>query len=335
MSGGFCAYHETFTAPNGVVATYQVMPDLTGTTGCGNSTDLGNTTSVLSHELSETITDAEVGFATVNGPPLAWYDPTNGEIGDICNADQGTFVGGDGVTYTIQQQFSNVASACIVTRAVVVDDFSISASPASLSVTQGASGSSTISTAVTSGSAGTVSLTVSGTPAGATATLVPTSVTAGPAFDVDHQLGHRRRGQLHRHGDRHRGRRDPLHHVALTIIVPVVNDFSIGASPASLSVTQGASGSSTIGTAVTSGSAGTVSLTVSGTPAGATATLVPTSVTAGGGSTLTINSGTAAAGSYTVTVTGTEGAVTHSTTVALTIIVPVVNDFSIGAVRRR
>jgi hypothetical protein len=59
------------------------------------------------------------------------------------------------------------------------NDFSIDTAPSSVSVTQGSSGSSTISTAVTSGSAETVSLSASGAPAGATATLTPTSVTAG------------------------------------------------------------------------------------------------------------------------------------------------------------
>ena len=113
VAGGFCAYHGTFLR-NGSAVTYQVMPDLTGTTGCGNSNDLGNTTSVLSHELTETITDPNVGLATVVGPPLGWYDTTNGEIGDICNAQQGTFVGTDAVTYTVQAEFSDVRNDCIV-----------------------------------------------------------------------------------------------------------------------------------------------------------------------------------------------------------------------------
>jgi hypothetical protein len=101
--------------------------------------------------------------------------------------------------------------------------------------------------------------------------------------------------------------------------VAPANDFSISASPASLSLVQNTSGTSTISTAVTAGSAGTVSLAVSGVPAGATASVNPTSVTAGGSSTLTVNAGTAAAGSYTITVTGTEGTVSHATTVALAV----------------
>jgi hypothetical protein len=50
----------------------------------------------------------------VIGAPLAWYDPNNGEIGDICNAQQGSIVGGNGVTYTVQKEWSNAKGACIV-----------------------------------------------------------------------------------------------------------------------------------------------------------------------------------------------------------------------------
>src|ERR1700738_3076334 len=67
---------------------------------------------------------------------------------------------------------------------------------------------------------------------------------------------------------------------------PPPNDFSISASPTSVTVVQGASGSSTISTATISGSAETVTLSVSGAPSGVTATFSPTSVTSGGGATL-------------------------------------------------
>jgi hypothetical protein len=58
-------------------------------------------------------------------------------------------------------------------------DFSIGANPTSLSLADGNSGVSTISTAVKAGSAATVNLSVGGAPAGATASLSPNSVTAG------------------------------------------------------------------------------------------------------------------------------------------------------------
>lgn len=104
----------------------------------------------------------------------------------------------------------------------------------------------------------------------------------------------------------------------------VGNDFSISANPSSVSSVQGGAGvSTTIGTAVTSGSAQTVSLSISGLPAGATASFNPTSVTAGGSSTLTLTAGaTTPAGTVNLTVTGTGTSATHTTSVTWTITQP-------------
>jgi hypothetical protein len=115
VSGGFCAYHGTFNGTKGEIY-YGVLPDMSAgsgcDTGCGSSTMFNNMTSVSSHEMIEAVTDAEVGLATVVGAPLAWYDSTNGEIGDICNAQQGTVAG-----YTVQKEFDNATSTCIVSKA--------------------------------------------------------------------------------------------------------------------------------------------------------------------------------------------------------------------------
>ena len=97
------------------------------------------------------------------------------------------------------------------------------------------------------------------------------------------------------------------------------NDFSIAASPTSLTVTQGAATATTISTAVTAGVAETIDLSVSGVPAGASVSFSPVAINAGGSSTLTVNSGTAAPGVTTLTVTGTEGSMTHTTSVTLTV----------------
>ncbi len=108
----FCAYHNTFVH-NGVNVYYGVMPDQGGACAGGCGTDpvlFNNLTSVSSHELIESVTDAAVGLATAVAAPLAWYDSTNGEIGDICNGQQGSIAG-----YTVQQEWSNKSGACIVT----------------------------------------------------------------------------------------------------------------------------------------------------------------------------------------------------------------------------
>ncbi|KAJ3028955.1 UNVERIFIED_CONTAM: hypothetical protein HDU68_000482 [Siphonaria sp. JEL0065] len=116
----FCAYHGTIDISSLNKGTkylfYGVMPDQGGSCagGCGsNSQTVNNMFSVASHELAEAVTDPGVGLATANASPLAWYDATNGEIGDICNAQQGTTMGGDGVTYVIQKQWSNSDGACV------------------------------------------------------------------------------------------------------------------------------------------------------------------------------------------------------------------------------
>ncbi len=115
----FCAYHGTVASVPGFGEVYYgVHPDMEPGSGCefgcgAAATAFGNYTQVASHELVETITDAEVGLAAVVGPPLAWYDPNFGEIGDICNDQNAQMVGGDGVTYDVQTEFSNSQNDCI------------------------------------------------------------------------------------------------------------------------------------------------------------------------------------------------------------------------------
>lgn len=116
VAGGFCAYHGTISY-NGSYVYYGVLPDMSAgsgcDTGCGTGTAFGNQTSVASHELVESITDAAVGKATTFASPLAWYDPNNGEIGDICNGQQASKVL-NGSTYTVQKEWSNAHGTCFV-----------------------------------------------------------------------------------------------------------------------------------------------------------------------------------------------------------------------------
>src|SRR5437016_2994982 len=99
-------------------------------------------------------------------------------------------------------------------------------------------------------------------------------------------------------------------------------DFTLSASPTSLSVTQGSSGSTTISTSVSGGFNSAISLSTSALPAGVTATFNPTSIAApgSGSSTLTFSAGsTATTGTSNVTVTASGGGITHTVTIALTI----------------
>jgi hypothetical protein len=105
---------------------------------------------------------------------------------------------------------------------------------------------------------------------------------------------------------------------------PPPPDFSVSASPSSLTVAQGSSGTSTITVGSLNGFSSAVTLSASGLPSGVTASFSPNPITPPPGgsaaSTLTLNAAAGAAtGTSTVTVTGTSGATTHSTAINLTV----------------
>lgn len=100
---------------------------------------------------------------------------------------------------------------------------------------------------------------------------------------------------------------------------PGTPDYSLSASPGTLSVTRGATGSSSIAITRTDGFTGTVALSAGGLPAGVTASFSPASAT-GASSTVTFTaSSTATTGTANVTITGTSGTLSRTTTVALTV----------------
>ena len=101
---------------------------------------------------------------------------------------------------------------------------------------------------------------------------------------------------------------------------PPTNDFSVSVTPGSAAVNPGAATTASVKTAVTSGSAQSVSLSVSGAPAGVTASVSPTSVSAGGTATLSVSTTSAAVpGSYPLTITGAAGSTSHAATFTLTV----------------
>src|SRR5205807_2272247 len=208
------------------------------------------------------------------------------------------------------------------------NDFSISASPTSLSLVQGTSGSISISTAVTSGTAGTVSLAVSGVPSGASAALNPGSVTAGGSATLNVSAGSAAAGTYTLTVTGTEGSVTHPTTVQLTVTAPNPN-FTISASPGSLSLVQGTSGSSTI-SAPEGASRDTINLAVSDPPSGASASVAPTSICAVGSATLHVSAVCASTALFRSTVTGTEGSVTHPTAVQLTVTAPSPN-FTISA----
>jgi regulation of enolase protein 1 (concanavalin A-like superfamily) len=106
--------------------------------------------------------------------------------------------------------------------------------------------------------------------------------------------------------------------VSVTPGPPPAASFTLTASPGSVSLAQGSSGTSTITIAPQNGFSGNVTLAASGLPSGVAASFSPNPATSTSQLTLTASSA-ATTGTVSVTLTGTSGSVTSSTTLALTV----------------
>jgi subtilase family serine protease len=206
-------------------------------------------------------------------------------------------------------------------------DFSVSASPTSLSPNVNASSSSTITLAAVNGYSGNVTLSAAvtvGSPSGLTLTQpaspsgVPSTATLGVTANTP---GSYTVTVTATDGT--------ITHTAPVTVNVAAPDFSVSASPTSLTPNVNASVSSTITLGALGGYGGNVTLSASvtaGSPSGLTLTQ-PTSPT-GVPSTATLGVTANTPGSYTVTVTATDGTITHTAPVTATVAAP---DFSVSA----
>jgi hypothetical protein len=320
--GGFCAYHgttsNTFNSNN---LLYGVHPDmqsgLCSTGGCGSAGVFGNYTSVTSHELTEAITDPDVGIAFDFAPPLAWYDMVNGEIGDICNGQQGTYVA-NGTSYTIQLEFSNAANDCVLPPPPPsTPDFFITGSPTSQTITAGGVASYTATVTAIAGFSDVVAFSASGLPSGASATFNPTSVTGSGSSTMS--VTTNTSTPTGAYPLTITGTTGALAH-STTVNLLVNRDFTISVSPASNTVLRGSFATYTVIINPVNGFTGTVNLSVSGLDSRETATFNPAAVTGSGFSSLRVTTTKQAAkGTRTFTITGVSGSLSHSTIASLTI----------------
>jgi hypothetical protein len=208
-------------------------------------------------------------------------------------------------------------------------DFSMAASPTSLTLTQGQSGTSTISVSALNNFTGTVDFTLSGCPASPAnaCSITPASVSGSGSATLAFTTDSSTAPGTHTITVTGTDSADSLVHsttVTLTVNAPAAGDFSISASPGNVTLKGGGTATYTISVSALNGYTGTVNLSASGGPSGATYGFVPTSISNGSGSsTLTVSTGTSPQrGNYAVTIVGkdsTTPTLTHSTTVGLKI----------------
>jgi hypothetical protein len=205
----------------------------------------------------------------------------------------------------------------LVVNPVPVPDFTISAAPASRTVTPTGTTTYTATVAALNGFTGTVSFSVSGLPAGATGSFTPTSVTPSGTSTLTVTTAGTPTGSFTLTIT---GTSGSLTHSATVTLVVSASDFSLSATPATASVRAGNQANFTIRSTPSGSFTGSVSLSVSGLPARASASFGQNPIAAGGSTTMRISTnGGTTPGTYTVTVTGTSGTLQHSAVITLTV----------------
>jgi uncharacterized membrane protein len=222
-----------------------------------------------------------------------------------------------------------------VTQVSGSPDFSISASPSSLTIQQGNQGTSTITTTISGGFNSAITLSASGMPSGTTVNFNPTQIPAPGAGSSTMTITVDSSTPVGIYPITVTGNGGGIQQnttVTLTVTAQGAPNFSISASPASLSIQQGNQGTSTITTTISNGFNSAIGLSASGMPSGTTVNFNPTQIPApgAGSSTMTITVGSSTpTGTYPITVTGNGGGIQQNTTVTLT--VTAAPNFSISA----
>jgi subtilase family serine protease len=264
-----------------------------------------------------------IGFINPIIYPAALTSSYGTYFHDITSGSCGTYSGITGYDLCSGWGSPNTTGIINLLAGSATPSFTLSDSPSSLSITQGGSGTSTITVTDAGGFTGSVTLAASGLPSGVTAAF-GTNPTTGTSVLTLTASSTATTGTSTVTITGTSGSLTATTTVALTVSATATPNFTIGASPASVTVTQGSNETSTITITSTGGFNSATTLSATGLPTGVTAAFSTNPVTpaANGSATSTLTltaSASATVGAATVTITGTSGSTTHSTTIALTV----------------
>jgi uncharacterized membrane protein len=177
----------------------------------------------------------------------------------------------------------------------------------------------TMNTAASGGFNGAVTFSVSGLPAGASATFNPASVTgSGSSTMTVNTSSSTPIGSYPTTITATSG--GLVHTASVTLNVSAAAGFSLSATPSSRAIARKSQGTYTVSIGALNGFSGSVLLSVTGVPGRTSASFSPSSVTGSGSSTLTINvNKPAQPGTYPLVINGSTGNLSHSANVILVI----------------
>ena len=193
-------------------------------------------------------------------------------------------------------------------------DFSVGVTPSSQSVASGTSAVYTVSVGSLNGFTGSVALSLSGLSSGS-ASFTPSSVTGAGNAQLTITSAPPGTYSL-----TITGASGGVSHAVSATLTVFVRDFTLSASPASITVSRGQTAAYTLSTSAIGGFTGTVTLSSTGAPYGSTSSFTTNPITTPGSSTLRVRTtGSTSRGTYTIRVTGTSGSSAHQSTVTLVV----------------
>jgi kumamolisin len=199
--------------------------------------------------------------------------------------------------------------------------YGLTASSTALSVTQGGSGTSTITSTVINGFDSVISLSTTGQPAGVTVRFSPTSITGAGTSTMTITVASSTASGTYR--IRVLGTSGGTTEIVTVTLTVAATYFTVSPSPASIEVARGSSGTSTITTTVSNGFDSAISLSATGYPTGVTVSFNPRSIPkpGAGKSTMKVTVGAKVKlGTYKITINATGGGVSHTAALTLDVV---------------
>lgn len=303
---------STLTIAQGAVG----QSSLTATAMNGFTGQISVTTSALPGGVS--MSPSPVTLTTGTSQTLSFTVASNATPGTYSVVLTGTAAGNLTHAITLTLTISQVGTG----------DFALSVAPATLPVTQGSSGTVTLSATASGGFTGPIQVTSSAVPAGVVLTPSSFNLTPGTPVVITVGVASTVRTGTYTISFTGTGANGTLSHTAgftLTVNSSTPgSDFMIAATPNATSVAQGdQSGLVEISVTGVNNFNGNVAFSVSGLPAGVTVAPQSGSLLAGQQEPIIFNAANnAAIGTYTITITGISGSQTHTATVALSVTAP-------------
>ncbi len=263
---------------------------------------------------------------TVSFTPNPIPAPGSGTSGMFVSVGSGTPAGTYPITVTGSGGgYKQTATVTLKVTAQSQPNFTIAASPSSLTIQQGNQGASTITTTISGGFNNAISLSASGVPSGTTVSFNPNPIPAPGSGNSTITITVGSSTPVGTYPITMTGNGGGIQQnttVTLTVTAQQQANFAISASPSSLTIQQGNQGTSTVTTTVSGGFNNAITLSASGAPSGTTVSFAPNPIPApgSGNSTMTVTVGSSTpAGTYPITVTGSGGGIQQNATVSLTV----------------